>query len=122
MLRFLAHWRYLIAACFIFASFVAYLLSPQINFDVAGRRVPGKEPALFQQNYQRIESEMTEDQVTEILGPPDNRAEIDASAWLYWGDKYNNGCAVWIIGDIVAAKKYWRAGESLDGAWEDLPR
>jgi hypothetical protein len=120
MSQFVVNWRYLLLACVVLLGAVAYLFLylPRAYFD----SLPGQDPVAFRDHYQRIEGGMTEEQVMDLLGPPDDKAEMDVSSWWFWQDKRKNGCAVWFLGDTVCSKKFWAKGESAASEWEDLPR
>jgi hypothetical protein len=115
----LIHWRYLLLACLVLVGAIFIIYQPTL-FDQPPSI--GPEPEVLRDNYQRIKGGMTEEQVKDILGPPDSTTAVDASSFWFWRDKQKNGYAVWFCGDTVCSRKFWLAGEAISPEWESLSR
>ena len=78
MWQFVLNWRYLLLAMVVLLGEALYLFVylPRSCLDSPA----GQDPITFRDSYQRIVGGMTEEQVKDILGPPNFTSEMDASS------------------------------------------
>jgi hypothetical protein len=127
--RFVVFWRYLLLACVVLVGTGRYLfvMAPHsVNAPVTqSSEESAEQSSSLRDKYKSIERGMDESEVLEILGPPQNEVEIDATKVSVWQDR-QDAIAVYYFfhkkTGTVSDKRLRAMRPTLDSQGRPLPR